>query len=140
MKYIISFIVLTLFAGCDQRDRYHEELARETADLNPADTIFVTVPVSLSDDNLQMQEIIPAGNIMFEVTNNGTTEHNFRIEGEDVNESFHDPLQPGETKRIFANIPEGEYEAICPLGNHADEGMRASFRALPRERSDNLRE
>lgn len=83
-----------------------------------------TVAVMLTEFEIQMPMEIPAGPTTFEVTNSGTTEHNFEIEGQGIEQEFEQNLQPGESKTMTVDLQPGTYEVYCPVGNHAEQGMR----------------
>ncbi len=70
-----------------------------------------------------MPSSVPAGPVAFVVTNQGTVEHNFEVEGEGIEEEFEENLTPGETKTLTVDLMPGTYEVYCPVGNHEDEGM-----------------
>lgn len=82
-----------------------------------------TVEVELTEFNIDMPASLPGGTTVFEVTNAGTTEHNFEIEGQGLVEVFETNLQPGETRTLQVDLLSGTYEVYCPVGNHREEGM-----------------
>ncbi len=63
------------------------------------------------------------GQFIFEVTNNGTAEHNFEIEGQGMEREFESNLQPGETQTMTVTLQPGTYRVYCPIGSHAELGM-----------------
>jgi len=86
-----------------------------------------TVQVSLVDGAIEMPDTLPAGPTTFEVTNNGTIEHNFEIGGPAVELKLESNLAPGESGSLQVDLPPGEYQVICPVGNHAAEGMQLTL-------------
>src|SRR5688572_29952370 len=64
----------------------------------------VTVQVSLDDGAIQMPDTIPAGMIRFEVTNNGTTEHNFEIGGPAIQLRLESNLLPGQSGTLEVDL------------------------------------
>jgi uncharacterized cupredoxin-like copper-binding protein len=82
-----------------------------------------TVNVSLVEFEIQMPNMIPAGPITFEVSNDGTMEHNFEIEGQGIEEEFETNLQPGETRTMQVDLQPGEYAVYCPVSDHRQQGM-----------------
>jgi len=88
-----------------------------------AETAETTVDVSLVEFAIEMPNSIPAGTVTFNVTNNGTVEHNFEIEGTGLEQVFEMNLQPGETQTMTVDLPAGTYEVYCPVGDHHDQGM-----------------
>jgi hypothetical protein len=82
------------------------------------------IAVSLVDGEIQMPDTLPAGPVIFEVTNNGTEEHGFEIEGQGELEN---DLQPGETASLEVDLAPGEYYVYCPVGDHASMGMELTL-------------
>lgn len=93
-------------------------------DTTGSSTAAGAVQVSLIEYAIEMPTSIPAGPTTFEITNNGTEEHGFEIEGGEVEEALEPRLQPGETGTLQVDLPPGTYEVYCPVSDHADEGMR----------------
>lgn len=85
------------------------------------------VQVSLVDGAIEMPNTLPAGLTTFEVTNNGTNEHNFEIDGQGLEEEFDHDLAPGESMSMQVELVEGEYDVYCPVGRHAEHGMRLTL-------------
>jgi hypothetical protein len=81
------------------------------------------VAVTLVDGQIQMANSIPAGSTTFNITNNGTTEHSFEIEGNGLEEELDPHLQPGQNGTLTVDLQPGTYEVYCPVGNHRAEGM-----------------
>jgi hypothetical protein len=86
-----------------------------------------TVQVSLTEFEIDMPDSIPAGPTTFEITNNGTVEHNFEVEGQDVEEELETNLQPGETGTLELDLAPGTYEIYCPVADHEGQGMSLSL-------------
>jgi hypothetical protein len=82
-----------------------------------------TVQVSLVEYSIEMPTSIPAGPTTFEITNDGTEEHGFDIEGEGVAEELDPTLQPGESGTLEVDLQPGTYTIYCPVGDHRSEGM-----------------
>jgi uncharacterized cupredoxin-like copper-binding protein len=83
-----------------------------------------TVAVSLTEFMVDMPSELPAGPTTFEITNDGTIEHNFEVEGQGIEEELPENLAPGASGTLKVDLAPGTYEVYCPVGNHADEGMR----------------
>lgn len=82
------------------------------------------VPVSLMEFAIDMPTTLPAGPVTFAVTNDGTITHSFEVENESLEEELETPLEPGQTGLLTVDLAPGTYEIYCPIGNHADNGMR----------------
>jgi len=69
----------------------------------------------------------PAGDVVFEVKNDGKAVHVFEIEGQGIEEET-SRMQPGETATLrINNLKPGTYKVYCPVGNHEDRGMKTAF-------------
>ena len=66
----------------------------------------------------------PAGPTTFEVTNDGTFPHSFEVEGQGGEAALDANLEPGQSATLEVDLAAGAYEVYCPIGNHADQGMR----------------
>ncbi len=86
------------------------------------------VRVSLTDFAIDPADIHldTAGTYTFVVENDGESPHAFEIEGGDVHEESA-TLDPGESGEFTVQLGEGEYETYCPVGDHADRGMRGTL-------------
>jgi uncharacterized cupredoxin-like copper-binding protein len=81
------------------------------------------VPVSLVEFAISMPETLPAGQVTFAVTNDGSVTHSFEIENESMEAELETELAPGETGLLTVDLAPGTYEVYCPVGNHAEQGM-----------------
>lgn len=70
---------------------------------------------------------VPAGEVVFEVTNNGTEEHEFEIfEGETVVDEI-EGLVPGLTRSLPVTLEAGDYTYVCKLAGHDLLGMTGTL-------------
>ena len=84
-----------------------------------------TVKVRLSEWKVELAPArIPAGPVIFEVTNPGTVPHAFELEGRGLEKST-PQIRPGATATLELDLPAGNYEAYCPVGkgSHKMLGM-----------------
>ncbi len=81
------------------------------------------VEVTLIDGQINMVDSLPAGPTTFMITNEGTKEHSFEIEGNGIEEVLEPNLQPGESGTLEVDLLPGTYEVYCPVGDHKAEGM-----------------
>jgi plastocyanin len=65
------------------------------------------------------QSIDKPGTYTFSVRNDGNEPHNFTIKGVGGTEN----AAPGETKTVELTVKPGNYEIICTVDNHEQEGM-----------------
>ena len=67
-----------------------------------------------------------AGVVTYDVVNEGSAPHALEIEG--GGEEFETKvLQGGESAELQATLKPGEYEWYCPVGDHADQGMKGKL-------------
>jgi hypothetical protein len=81
------------------------------------------IEVKLTEFTIEMPRTVPPGPVSFSVTNAGTMEHNFEVEGQSLEKKFVTDLKPGETKSLQVDLPAGKYTVYCPLKDHRHHGM-----------------
>lgn len=82
------------------------------------------VAVQEEEHTISMPSSIPAGLTVFEISNVGTEEHSFVIEGQGIQAQLEQNLQPGETNTLEVDLLPGSYLVYCPVEDHAEHGMR----------------
>jgi YVTN family beta-propeller protein len=83
--------------------------------------------ISLSEWKLQpSREKVPAGQIRVLSEDTGSTQHAFRVVGQGIDVST-DEFGPGESRTISVVLPPGQYQLICPIPGHAQQGMVATL-------------
>lgn len=110
---VLLSAVLALSSGASPYDR---------ADGKPVPS---TVRVDLSEWKVQLTPArVPAGPVIFQVTNDGGIPHAFEFEGRGLEKSTAQ-IQPGATATLKLDLPAGKYEAYCPVGkgSHKMLGM-----------------
>ena len=91
---------------------------------NPKPTV---VEVHLTEWAVEVASAsIPAGPVVFDVTNAGTIPHAFEVEGHGLERST-PQLRPGTSARLALDLRAGRYEAYCPVGkgSHKMLGMES---------------
>ncbi len=88
-----------------------------------------TLSVTSTDDACEVSaQEAPSGNVVFQVTNEGSQVTEFYLYGEDglriVGEV--ENIGPGLTRDLVMNVPPGDYETACKPGMTGD-GIRAAF-------------
>jgi phosphohistidine phosphatase SixA/plastocyanin len=82
-----------------------------------------SVNVRLTEWKIEPSQLtVPTGEIEFTVTNRGTMQHGFEIEGQGLEKRI-EPLNVGATSTLQLNLPPGTYELYCPVENGAHEKM-----------------
>jgi plastocyanin len=65
---------------------------------------------------------------LIEVTNDGEEPHNLTVEGQDLATS---DLEPGASQQLRLGngtvLPAGNYDVICTIPGHAEQGMRGNL-------------
>lgn len=87
------------------------------------------VEVTLSDFKISMPMNLKAGQTRFNISNAGKNEHSFELEGKTGDADRKEDkllanLDPGEKTHLDVDLQPGTYEVYCPVGNHADRGMK----------------
>lgn len=90
-----------------------------------------TVEVAVVDFEIDMPTTLPGGLTVFEVTNDGTTEHNFEIEGQGIEQEFPQNLTAGETRTMEVDLQPGTYTIYCPVADHRSRGMELELSVEP---------
>lgn len=82
------------------------------------------VEVQEEEHTISMPSSIRAGLTVFEISNVGTEEHSFVIEGQGIQAQLEENLQPGESDTLEVDLLPGSYLVYCPVEDHAEHGMR----------------
>ena len=120
-------LVAIMLAGCPPQTAQNPEDER-VAGTEERREEATEVQVSLTEFAIGMNpETAPAGDVIFNVRNDGDAVHAFEVEGQGVEQETPN-LQPGETATLrINNMQPGAYEVYCPVGNHEERGMRDTF-------------
>jgi plastocyanin len=60
-----------------------------------------------------------AGTYTLSLRNDGNVPHNLTIKGQGGTPN----VQPGETATVTVTLKAGQYEMVCTIGDHAEQGM-----------------
>ena len=63
-----------------------------------------------------MPDSLPAGPTTFTVTNAGTIEHSFEIEGQGIEQQLEHHLKPGESMDLQVDLAPGNVRGVLPGG------------------------
>jgi hypothetical protein len=91
------------------------------------------VEVRLTEFTIQMPPTVPIGRVTFSVTNDGTMEHNFEIEGQGIEERFDTNLKPGELRSLQVDLAAGTYTVYCPVEDHKGRGMQLELKVAQQQ-------
>jgi plastocyanin len=120
MRFFVLLVVALalLAAGCGGGDG-----EGEGDDVATGDAAAQTIQVSATDFQFDPADLTAdAGEISFELTNDGEAPHALEIEGNGVEEAS-DTIDPGASTTLTVELEDGTYEIYCPVGDHADRGM-----------------
>jgi len=82
------------------------------------------IEVKLTEFAIELPKTVPVGKMIFSVTNAGTLEHNFVVEGKGLEKKLEMNLKPGETGNLQVDLPGGTYTVYCPVNDHKKRGMQ----------------
>jgi uncharacterized cupredoxin-like copper-binding protein len=100
--------------------------------------VIAVVEVKLTEFAIEMPRTAVPGEVTFSVTNAGTMEHNFEVEGEGIEKAFDTNLKPGETRNLQVNLPVGTYIVYCPVDDHKKRGMQLEIRIAEQRSSGSM--
>ena len=84
--------------------------------------------VSMTEYAFDPSDLTVSEGDLIEVTNDGELPHNLTVEGQDVATS---DLEPGASQQLLLGngitLPPGDYEFICTIGDHAEQGMTGTL-------------
>jgi uncharacterized cupredoxin-like copper-binding protein len=67
-----------------------------------------------------------AGNVTFNVSNDGETVHDLEVEGNGV-EEVTPSIEAGGSAQLSVDLEPGEYKIYCTIPGHADQGMEGTL-------------
>ena len=122
-------VLLSLFmVSCTEQQA---GTASDTTSTPAPDTLTVartdTVRVTLSASGIDMPTSLRPGPTVFRVRNAGEQQHSFVIEGEGAEHMLESPPAPGDMHSLKVRLRPGTYEVSCPVGDHAEGGMRLTL-------------
>src|SRR5688572_20529156 len=134
MRRAMAVVLATglVMAGCGDDD---DEEPASTQSEAPAETQSepsgggggAGTPVSLTEFKIDpANPTAKAGAVTFDVKNDGSAPHALEIEGNGTEEAP-DTLSGGGEAKLTVDLKAGEYEWYCPVGNHADQGMKGTL-------------
>jgi plastocyanin len=85
--------------------------------------------VDISETEYKLDPADPtsgAGNVTFNVSNDGGVTHSLEVEGNGVEEET-DDIQPGSSAKLSVDLKPGTYEIYCPIDDHRGLGMEGTL-------------
>lgn len=94
----------------------------------PSGAPATTVEVEVVDFAFTPAQItVPAGEVTFVLTNNGTQEHEFEIFKGDAVVDEAEGLVPGLSRDFVVTLAAGDYTYVCKLADHEARGMKGTL-------------
>jgi uncharacterized cupredoxin-like copper-binding protein len=93
------------------------------------------VTVTLTEHEIVVDGSVSAGEVTFELRNEGDQTHGFVVTGAGLDETLTTDVRPGETERVTAQLEAGTYTLWCPIGDHRDLGMEVELEVAEAEGS-----
>jgi len=82
-----------------------------------------SVAVRASEWKLELSQLtVPTGEVEITVKNSGTMPHALEIEGQGIEKEL-EPINAVATSKLRINLPPGNYELYCPIGDGAHKKM-----------------
>lgn len=85
------------------------------------------VRVTLRDGEIEMPQTLSAGIVILEVVNEGELPHSIQFQRNNETAGLGRNLAPGETGIMRLDLQPGTYQVICPVGDHAEQGMTTTL-------------
>jgi uncharacterized cupredoxin-like copper-binding protein len=71
---------------------------------------------------------VQPGTVSFEITNDGSVDHNLEVEGPEGEQELEQDLAPGQSGTLTVDLSQpGSYEFYCPVGDHRERGMEGEI-------------
>ena len=116
---LMGLVALLVACGSDEEGENGEATPG-----TPKQTIAISeTDYALDPGSVSLEE---SGTYAFDVVNDGQVAHALEIEGEGIEEET-ETLEPGERATLTVALEAGEYELYCPVGDHADRGMKGKL-------------
>ena len=117
---IVLGLAVPLLASCGGDD---ETSGGQTSGGGGGQSVQVTATEFAFDPN---EISVEAGEVSFELMNDGSAPHALEVEGNGVEESS-DTIDGGESTTLDVELAEGTYEIYCPVGDHRERGMEGTL-------------
>lgn len=101
--------------------------AQTQEEAGPAGPAKATIRIGLKDFKLAPDKTVgKAGTITFHLVNEGRYTHDFRVEGEGVDEKA-PKVGQGHEREWKIDLTPGAYRISCPISNHSKRGMTGTL-------------
>jgi plastocyanin len=90
----------------------------------------VAVPVTLTEWKIEMaRDTVPAGPVIFRLSNKGTITHGFYVRGEGVEKGSRE-IPAGESASLTVTLKPGTYEVFCPMSDNSHKAAGMSRKVV----------
>ena len=97
----------------------------------PGAALPTAAPVAVKAGDLFFEPktlTVPAGEVVFEVRNEGAIEHNFVVEDQQRRALAQIPvIAPGASETVRGTLTPGAYRIVCSYPGHAEAGMTGTL-------------
>jgi plastocyanin len=130
MTLLLALAALALFAaGCggDDDETTAATTTEETIGATGAtgeDGAAGASTVTMAEYSFSPSDPTVAQGDSLEVVNDGSLPHNLTVEGTDL---ATEDLDGGAREDLTVDLDPGDYEIICTIGDHADQGMTGTL-------------
>jgi uncharacterized cupredoxin-like copper-binding protein len=116
-------------AGCGGDDSSSTTAASSTTTAAQAGGGGSSVNVSETEYKLNPSDpTVKAGQVSFNVTNDGQVVHNLEVEGPNGEQELNSDLSPGQSGTLSVDLSKpGKYEFYCPVDDHKQMGMEGEI-------------
>ena len=122
-----AFLVAAVFLGLALAGCPNQQEAPQTESEQTPVSEAAQVDVALGEWYVRLDPAtIASGPVQFDIRNEGDVVHSFEVEGMGIEEVSRE-LSPGESSTMMVDLRPGTYDAYCPIGNHAERGMRTDL-------------
>jgi uncharacterized cupredoxin-like copper-binding protein len=124
MRFVVlAALALALAAALSACGSGSDEGTTEPAGSGESISIGET-EFALDPSSVQVQN---AGTVTIRVTNNGSVDHAFEVDGQGVEEET-ETIAPGESAELTVDLSQaGSYEIYCPVDGHREQGMEGTL-------------
>lgn len=107
----------------------HELPSDQTGEAVRAPSVEDAVQIRFEDFRIEMPATLPAGSLMLEVSNEGSSYHNLAVEK--AHESPASDLEPGKHRAVGVTLEPGNYRFYCTVQGHAEKGESLQVQVVP---------
>jgi hypothetical protein len=125
----VSVLIAKVLPGGGIPEAAASPAAGATAETPAASAEPQAVDVGLTEFAIDMPNSLPAGPTRFSIHNNGAVTHSFVIEGQGIEKTLANSLQPGQSAFLNLDLAPGTYTIYCPIGEgaHRAKGMEVQL-------------